>query len=141
SSCEPAACSAPQGGLSPARPRGPIAPAHPPPAPPGNRPRAARVVPGGRPPPPVINVSPPVVVFPPNHTFDTLSVADLVASVTDSCDASLGVGDAVITNVTSDEPVDATGDGHTSPDIVIGADCRSVQLRVERQGCGNGRVY
>jgi len=33
------------------------------------------------------------------------------------------------------------GDGYTFNDIVIGPDCRSVKLRRERWGGGNGRVY
>jgi len=43
--------------------------------------------------------------------------------------------------VTSDEPNNSTGDGNTTNDIVIAADCKSVQLRAERSGNGNGRVY
>jgi chitinase len=51
-------------------------------------------------------------------------------------------GDAVtitVTNVTQDEPVNAKGDGSTSPDAVIEAGAASV--RAERSGKGNGRVY
>jgi hypothetical protein len=46
-----------------------------------------------------------------------------------------------IDNVTSDEPENGNGDGNTLNDIVIAADCKSVQLRAERVGNGNGRVY
>ena len=46
-----------------------------------------------------------------------------------------------ITSVTSDEPDNGGGDGNTINDIVIAADCKSVQLRSERMGSGNGRVY
>jgi len=42
---------------------------------------------------------------------------------------------------TSDEPENSLGDGDTFNDIVIGAGCKSVQLRAERVGSGNGRVY
>jgi hypothetical protein len=42
--------------------------------------------------------------------------------------------------VTSNEPVNGTGDGDTSPDWVI-VDSHHVQLRAERAGNGNGRVY
>ncbi|HXU62913.1 MAG TPA: hemolysin, partial [Polyangia bacterium] len=62
-------------------------------------------------------------------------------AVTDRCDASLGLAGAVITQVTSDEAEDSKGSGHTRSDIVIAADCRSAQLRIERDGGGNGRVY
>jgi hypothetical protein len=49
----------------------------------------------------------------------------------------------VIASVTSDEPEDnLTGaDGATLNDIVIAADCKSVQLRRERDADLNGRVY
>ncbi len=61
--------------------------------------------------------------------------------MTDTCDASLGLANAVITQITSDEAVNASGSGNTQNDIVIASDCRSAQLRIERQGGGNGRVY
>jgi len=47
----------------------------------------------------------------------------------------------VIEKVTSDEPQNALGDGNTVSDIVIASDCRSVELRAERAGPNNGRVY
>jgi hypothetical protein len=61
--------------------------------------------------------------------------------VTDTCDASLGLGDAVITQISSDEAVNSKGSGNTKNDIVIAPDCRSAELRIERDGGGNGRVY
>lgn len=42
--------------------------------------------------------------------------------------------------VSSNEPVNGTGDGDTSPDWVI-VDPHHVKLRAERAGNGNGRVY
>ena len=43
----------------------------------------------------------------------------------------------------SDEPDNANGngDGNTVDDIVIAANCKSVQLRAERADALNGRVY
>jgi hypothetical protein len=38
------------------------------------------------------------------------------------------------------EPINGTGDGDTSPDWVI-LDAHHVQLRAEREGKGNGRIY
>src|SRR5262249_10537932 len=66
-----------------------------------------------------------------------------VASVSDGCSTGLGVTDVVIDKVTSDEPDDAPGgaDGSTTKDIVIAADCKSVQLRAERDETKNGRGY
>ncbi len=79
-------------------------------------------------------------VWPPNHEYRTFTLAQFVTSVSDDCDTAPSV---VITSVWSDEIEDATGlgDGETFDDIVIAADCQSVQLRGERQGGGNGRVY
>jgi len=70
-------------------------------------------------------------------------MSQLVAGVSDNCDTSVGISNVVITRVSSDEPENAAGagDGSTLNDIVIAADCKSVQLRAERVGNLNGRVY
>ena len=49
----------------------------------------------------------------------------------------------VIEKVTSDEVDNNSGgsDGNTINDIVIAANCKSVQLRAERDSSLNGRVY
>jgi endo-1,4-beta-xylanase len=84
-----------------------------------------------------------LLLLPPNQQYQTFTLRDLIAGITDNCQGDLPVGDAFITQVTSDEPEDAPGgrDGSTLDDIVIGADCDTVQLRVERDSMGNGRVY
>jgi endo-1,4-beta-xylanase len=82
-----------------------------------------------------------IVLLPPNHNYQTFAIADLIASVTDTCDTSLGLGDAVITQISSDEPMNVASSGNTTNDVVIASDCRSAQLRIERQGNSNGRVY
>ena len=82
-----------------------------------------------------------VQIWPPNHKYSTVKVTDLVASASDICDPSVDIGDVRISKVTSDEPENAGGDGNTINDIVIASDCKSVQLRAERMGNGNGRVY
>jgi len=63
--------------------------------------------------------------------------------VTDNCDRSVGIGNVVIAGVSSDEPENSggDGDGNTVNDIVMAADCKSVQLRRERDENLNGRVY
>jgi hypothetical protein len=92
--------------------------------------------------PPVITLNgQTITLWPPNHQYETVQVSDLVASASDLCDASVNLSSVVIAKVTSDEPENGTGDGNTLNDIVIAADCKSVQLRSERQGGGNGRVY
>jgi len=86
----------------------------------------------------VVTVSP---LGPPNHQIVTFTVASLASAASDSCDSGVGIGSVVITKVTSDEPDNGNGDGNTLNDVIIAADCRSVQLRVERAGPLNGRVY
>ena len=46
-----------------------------------------------------------------------------------------------ITGVTQDEPTNGLGDGDTAIDAIISADHDAVQLRAERSGRGDGRVY
>jgi len=80
--------------------------------------------------------------FPNDHKYRTFKIADMVASVSDGCNTALSVNNVVIDKVTSDEPDDSPGDdGNTTDDIVIAAGCKSVQLRAERDGKKNGRVY
>ena len=81
------------------------------------------------------------VLWSPNHKYVSFAVTDFVVAATDSCNTSLGVPNVVVSSVTSDELEDSGADGHTLNDIVIAADCRSVQLRAERDGNGDGRVY
>lgn len=91
--------------------------------------------------PPVITVNPvEAEIWPPNHQYITFELNDLILSVDDNC-ADLTLDDVNITKVTSDESENSTGDGNTLDDIVIANNCKSVQLRSERKGNGNGRVY
>ncbi len=46
-----------------------------------------------------------------------------------------------ITTVTQDEPVNGPGDGNTASDAERGPATNQVQLRAERSGSGDGRVY
>ena len=97
----------------------------------------------------VKDVTPPVItlngqtieLWPPDHKYQTVKVTDLVASASDLCDPGVSLSSVFISKVTSDEPENSAGDGNTLNDIVIAGDCKSVQLRSERMGGGNGRVY
>ena len=93
---------------------------------------------------PVITLSSSTAtMWPPNHQYQTFNIANFVASASSSCDASVDINDVVIQKVSSDEPEEnpSGGDGNTLNDIVIAPDCKSVQLRSERDGNLNGRVY
>jgi len=92
--------------------------------------------------PPVITLNgQTIALWPPNHKYTTVKITDLVASASDLCDPSVNIGSVRIAKVTSDEPDNSGGDGNTTHDIVIAADCKTVQLRSERMGGSNGRVY
>lgn len=75
----------------------------------------------------------PATLWPPNHKMKTVKVA---VKAEDAC----GEVTTRIIGVTSNEPVNGTGDGDTGPDWNI-IDDQKVQLRAERSGGGNGRVY
>jgi hypothetical protein len=92
--------------------------------------------------PPIITLesTDPHILWPANHKYETLRVDQLVASVTDNC-SELSIDHIHISKVTSDESDNTTGDGNTINDITLSENCRSVHLRKERQGSGNGRVY
>ncbi len=85
------------------------------------------------PPPKVINPSStPSQLWPPNHKMANVAVAYTIA---DNC------GPVTVTlSVTSNEPINGTGDGNTAPDWIVVND-HLVQLRAERAGTGTGRVY
>jgi hypothetical protein len=90
---------------------------------------------------PVITLKNSITLWPPNHKYATINMSGMVQSIDDSCAGSINISNAVISKVTSDETENGNGDGNTLNDIVIAANCKSVQLRSERDGGGNGRVY
>jgi streptogramin lyase len=93
--------------------------------------------------PPVLTLNSDVSVWPPNHAYTTFTVANMVSSVTDNCNTELTVGSVTINSVSSDEYENAVGngDGNTVNDMVIALNCASVNVRKERCGDLNGRVY
>ncbi len=77
----------------------------------------------------------PSSLWPPDHTYRNVTVAYTVA---DNCSTSGAISCSL--SVTSNEPINGTGDGDTSPDWQI-VDTHTVKLRSERAGNGSGRVY
>ncbi len=83
-----------------------------------------------------------ISLWPPDHKYETIKLSDFGVSVSDNC-TNVTTASLVITKVTSDEVEDSkgNGDGNTKDDIVLANDFKSVNLRKEREGTGNGRVY
>lgn len=75
-------------------------------------------------------------LWPPNHKLHRIEAEDCVV-IEDNCDRDVEVH---FQWASSDESENARGDGNTEQDIV-NLDCDSVQLRAERAGPNNGRVY
>jgi hypothetical protein len=84
--------------------------------------------------PPVVSCSVVTPVL--NQTNHNLVNVGLVSEAVDQCEGVL----PVTVQVFADEDDEGSGDGHSSPDaqdIAVG----SLQLRAERQGSSDGRVY
>jgi subtilisin-like proprotein convertase family protein len=69
-------------------------------------------------------------LWPPNHQMQDVAVNYSTGTACSTCTLS----------VSSNEPVDGTGDGDTSPDWEVLSD-HAVRLRAERAGNGSGRIY
>ena len=74
----------------------------------------------------------PDTLWPPNHKWVN---AQALYTVTDNCGTP-----ACSLTVSSNEPVNGTGDGDVAPDWIV-LDDHSLQLRSERAGTGTGRLY
>jgi hypothetical protein len=71
-------------------------------------------------------------LWPPDHKLIPVHILGVVMPSDDTIK---------ITKVTQDEPTNGLGDGDTTPDAFISANGDSAQLRAERSGKGDGRVY
>ena len=81
-------------------------------------------------------------LWPPNHKYHTFNLSDCVR-VLDNENNQMDVDNlGRIISIYSDEPeeVPGNGDGNTTHDIIIEGNS-SFQVRAERQGVSNGRVY
>lgn len=75
----------------------------------------------------------PNTLWPPNHKMNDVHIN---YTTSDNCPGDISCH----LTVSSDEPVNSTGDGNTAPDWVV-INNHLVSLRAERKGNGNGRVY
>ncbi|MFT7699630.1 MAG: hypothetical protein ACI8S7_001458, partial [Candidatus Krumholzibacteriia bacterium] len=82
----------------------------------------------------------PIALWPPNHKYHTITTDMVFESVEDACGNPLDSSAIEILAVSSDEAEDSKGDGRTMDDILIGCP-NEVQLRAERSGGNQGRVY
>lgn len=78
----------------------------------------------------------PNILWPANHKMVPVAVS---VTVTDACDANVANGCKIV-SVTSNEPVNAHDDGNTAPDYKITGNL-TLNLRAERSGTGDGRIY
>jgi hypothetical protein len=91
--------------------------------------------------PPTIEVrEDPLRVWLPNHKYREVTVDMMLVAAYDACDNPIDISRAVIVEVRCDEPVNDNGDGNTEPDVMVMCP-NSVDLRAERAGGGDGRVY
>ena len=82
-----------------------------------------------------------LTLWPPNHSYHTVTLNDCIQSVADQCDGALPVRGTIL-RVTSDESESGGGEGDdgTCDDIVL-VDSTTVKLRAERSDESDGRVY
>lgn len=91
--------------------------------------------------PPTVVTKTPAQLWPPNHQYHKIDLADCIVSIRDACRGPLDIrSHAKITGCTSNEPDNGLGSGDMPNDCVI-LSSQSVNVRSERSGQGTGRVY
>ncbi len=73
-------------------------------------------------------------LWPPNHKMTPVTIS---LSAVDTCDANV---ECRIISITSNEPINESGDSNTEPDWEITGDL-TANLRAERSGSGDDRIY
>lgn len=94
--------------------------------------------------PPVLGCSLGATLWPVDHAYHTVTLAECASAAHDACLGELPLEQyGRIVRVTSDESEDAAGtcDGDTCDDMAVRVNATSVQLRAERDETGDGRVY
>jgi uncharacterized repeat protein (TIGR01451 family) len=100
---------------------------------PGNNSKTATTTVDPTPPTVSAVTADPASLWPKNHKMRDVTIN---YTATDSC----GAVNCQITNITSNQPVEGTGDGDTSPDWEF-VDEHHVRLRAESAGGSEGRIY
>ncbi len=92
--------------------------------------------------PPVIVVTAKPTLWPPNHGYQRISLADCGVKVMDGCQGEIPPERGEIFDVDSDEPDDEAGDGDgDTVNDSMQVSHHEVDLRAERADSGDGRVY
>jgi hypothetical protein len=85
---------------------------------------------------PVLTVTgSPAIMWPPNSKMRAYALTDFVSAISGGT-GSISLDDVFVRRITSDEM--PLGD---APDVVVGAECRTFDLRAARDGESDGRVY
>lgn len=77
----------------------------------------------------------PSTLWPPDHSMRDVYIGYVA---TDNCSDAAHITNVL--TVTSNEPVNGSGDGNTSPDWIV-IDEHNIKLRAERAGNRSGRIY
>ena len=83
-------------------------------------------------------IASPDALWPPNHKMVPVTVS---VFGNDNCDPDFNSSSCSIVDVTSDEPLNDIGDGNTESDNATTTDPLTVDLRAERAGPLEGRIY